>query len=134
MDILSKNLKYKGYDLTSVVIFEELELLYLESKVYLRIFKSSFARVERDKRIFLLNNIKSLILMPCIGLKMFIDHVITNVKWLYKTFWIKNDNPIFLKICFKNKLYFYKVFNRNEIIYCEGEAANNIHLIYSGSF
>jgi len=78
-DIFCKYLKYKGYTLSSVKIWEDLDLLYIENKTYLKIFDKSITRIEREMREFILKTMKPFRDLPSPRLNYFLDQSVTNV-------------------------------------------------------
>jgi len=123
-DYFSENLKHKNLTLSKITILEDLDLICIEKHFYLKIFERNFARFEREKKMFILNTIKPLGNLPGKSISIFTNQMITNV--------IRNTLlNIFSKFIYD---YLIKVLNYNDVVYCEGEVANKIHLIFKGSF
>jgi len=78
-DLFSKKLQIRGYTLSSVILLEDTDVLYLENHVYLRIFEKSFSRIAKEKKFFLINTIRIFSNMPPLRINIFIENIITNV-------------------------------------------------------
>lgn len=78
-DIFTNYLKVKGYKLSSVELLEDIDVMYLDSEIFKKIFERSFLKIEREKKIFIINTINTFDNMAPPRLNIFLEQIITNV-------------------------------------------------------
>lgn len=82
-DLFSKKLKIRGYTISSIHLLEDTDVLFLDNLIYHRIFEKSFAKVEKEKKLFIINLIETFRNMPAYRLNIFLDQTITNVNYIF---------------------------------------------------
>lgn len=78
-EYFSSSIKYRGYKLSSAIALEDCDIIYLEQKIFEKIFEKHAIKAEKEKKFFIIKTMQPFKNLTSNRLELFLSHVNTDV-------------------------------------------------------